>query len=555
MIGNIIIAGGVAGGMSCATRLRRLAEQVNIIVIEKGPFISYANCGIPYALGGVIQDPKKLHVQTPENIQSWFGIDVRTNSELLEINRQSKTVRVLGKSGTIENLPYDKLVLAIGAEPVVLPLPGMGSKHVFGLETILDLQNVLSYVANNSVQHASVIGGGFIGLEAAENMRNLGLEVTIFERLPHVFPPVDPDIAEILHQELRNNGVNLELGANVVKITEPENGLPGMVFAENRKPTAADLIITAVGIRARSAIPKAAGLEVGRTGVTVNHNMQTSDPDIYAVGDMVETPHRVANRNMQLALAGPANRQGRMVADHICDRETQYRGNVGTSICKVFKQTVGLVGLSTHSLTNMGIPFRFVTIHPPQHAGYYPDAIPMTIKVAFEDHTGRILGAQIIGSAGVDKRIDVMATAMQAGMTIEDLEHLELSYAPPYGAAKDPVNMVGFVGSNVLQGIVEIVHAADFDSGVFDLDKFLILDVRTPEEFNAGHIRGATNIPLSVLRHEVKRLDKTQPVLSYCWVGYRGYIAYRILKQLGFQVFNLDGGFKAVCDGRYESFL
>ena len=490
-------------------------------------------------------------MQTADKIKSWFNIDVRTNHELLDIDRSSKTAKVLTPSSATETLSYDKLVLAMGAEPFIPPIDGIKSKHVFTLHTIPDLQKIMAYIAAFRVQKAAVVGGGFIGIEAAENLRNLGLEVSLFEFFPHVFPLVDADIAEVLQKEMRRNGVHLELNARVMKFTEPSEGQPGMVLADGVEPVQSDLVITAVGVRARSAIAKAAGLEVARTGVVVNEAMQTSDPDIYAVGDMVETYHLVAGRNMQVALAGLANRQGRMAADHICGKKAQYRGNVGTSVCKVFNQTVGLVGFSNENLRQMGFTFQYVTGQPSQHAVYYPDAVPMTIKVAFEAPSGKLLGAQIVGPKDVDKRIDVLAMAIRAGMTIEDLEHVELAYAPPYGAAKDPVNMVGFAGGNVLRGDVEVVHALDFTVGGLRLEDFLVLDVRSPEEFGRGHLRGAVNIPIGALREHMDALDKGRKLLAYCWVGYRGYLAYRVLKQNGFEVVNLDGGLKAVSEGGY----
>ncbi|KAJ2897565.1 putative fad-dependent pyridine nucleotide-disulfide oxidoreductase protein [Zalerion maritima] len=556
---NIVIVGGVAGGMSCATRLRRLDETAHITVLEKGPYPSFANCGIPYALSGIISDESKLHVQTVPKLNSWFNLDVKVNHEVLSIDRAAKKIKYLSPATKEEEeLPYDKLVLAQGADAFVPPIEGVGAKHVFKLTTIPDLQDIQAYIAERHVKKAAVIGAGFIGIEAAENLDLLGLDVTLYEFAPHVFPLIDGDLANVLHEEMKKNKMNLAMGAQVYKITppDPEKGTHGMVYAKNAPDTEADLVIVAVGVRARTGLAKESGLEVGKTGMVVNDQMQTSDPDIYAVGDMVETEHVVTGARSQLALAGPANRQGRMAADHMCGKEVRYRGNVGTSVCKVFKQTAGLVGFSTRSLEKMGVPFEYVTVHPPDHAGYYPGSAPMTMKVAFSPADGKLLGAQLVGTRNVDKRIDVLATAMRAGMTIEDLEHLELAYSPPYGSAKDPVNMAGFAGGNLLRGDVEILHAADFaPAGREQLEDYFVVDVRSAEEFGRGHVKGALNLPIATLRETLDQVPKDKKVLVYCWVGYRGYLGYRVFKQLGYEVRNLDGGFKAVSEGGYEALV
>ncbi|RSL95983.1 hypothetical protein CEP52_011717 [Fusarium oligoseptatum] len=532
---QVLIVGGVAGGMSCATRLRRLDEDAKITVVDKGPYVSYANCGIPYALGGVVESEGKLHVQTVDKLKTWFNIDARTNTELKSIQRDEKTATILDlSSGEESSVPYDKLVLALGAESFVPPVEGVDSEHVFTLQTIPNLQEVQAMISKKGCHRAVVIGGGFIGLEAAENLRRLGIEVTIFEFDQHVFPIVDPEIGEVVDEELRKNGVNLKLNARVTKITSASGAEPGLVFAEGQEPVPADLVIMAVGIRSRTAIPKEAGLESGRTGVSVNEFMQTSDPDIYAVGDMVETLNLVTGQPAQTALAGPANRQGRLVADHISGKGIKYRGNLGVSVCQVFGKTVGIVGLSTRNLDRLGIKHEYVTVHPPQHAG-----------------CGKILGAQVVGKEGVDKRIDVFATAMRAGMTVEDLEHLELAYAPPYGAAKDAVNMAGFAASNIVRGDVKLVHAGEFASGTRNLEDFQIIDVRGAEEYNQGHLKGAKNIPLVNLRERVDEVERGVPTIVHCKSGYRSYVGYRILAQKGVDVYNLDGGYKSVLDGGY----
>ncbi|KAK0666813.1 putative NADH oxidase [Cercophora samala] len=565
---RIIIAGGVAGGMSCATRLRRLSEHTPITVLERGPYISYANCGIPYALSGVIPTDDALHVQTPEKITAWFNVDVKTNTELVSIDRENKTVLVHDRiSGQKDIMPYDKLVLALGAEPITpRGIEGGDGEHVFHLTTLADLDSIREYIKAKGAKTVAVIGGAFIGLEAAENLRLLGLQVSVIERLSHIFPPADADMVYPLEKELNAHGVNLVTDAAVTKI------LPNEVELASGQQVPAELVIMAAGVRARIDIPKAAGLQAGKTGLAVNEFMQTSDPDVYAVGDMVETPNMLLrgldhpDKNKMLALAGPANRQGRLAADHICGKETRYRGNIGTWVCKVFGKAIGMTGLSSHQLDEiMGVEkgrHDWVTVHPVNHAGYYPGSCRLTVKIHFDLKNGKLLGGQVTGpeNAGVDKQTDVLAVALTAGMTVEDLEHLELAYAPPFGSAKDAVNMAGFVAGNVLRGDVEIVHAADF---AFETSKgrrkslqdFFLLDVRSPKEFANGHIDGAVNIPLGDLRQRLDEVPKNKPILSYCQVGYRGYLGYRILKQDGYDAVNLDGGYRAVFEGGFDDGL
>ncbi|KAH9205399.1 FAD-dependent pyridine nucleotide-disulfide oxidoreductase [Leptodontidium sp. 2 PMI_412] len=548
---RLVIVGGVAGGMSAATRARRLNETASITVFERGSYVSYANCGIPYALGGVIKDDAALVLQTPQALNDRFNIDVQINKEVLSIDRENHTVDVRAKgSESIQQVPYDKLILSQGAEPFRPPIGGIDLPNVFTLQTIPDLQKIKAYLAEYGGTRVAIIGGGFIGLEVADALHSLGLEISIVEYMPHVFPPLDADLAEPLHAEIRRHNVNLLLNARIEKIEAPGIDTPGRVVLADGVPILADLVIVVVGVRARTSLVEKAGLKIGKTGITVNPFMQTSDPDIYAVGDMIESEHRIAGRALQLALAGPANRQGRLAADNIFGRKISYRGNVGTSACKVFNLTVASVGFSVTSLRQMGFDPLWVIVHPPDHAGYYPGSHPMTLKVAFEKETGRLLGAQAMGTAGIDKRIDVLATAMQAGLTMFDLEHLELAYAPPYGSAKDPVNMAGFVGSNLLRGDVNIIHAEDLKIGQ---DAAQIVDVRSPGEVSRGYIPYAVNIPLNKLRENVSTLDKGRRVVVYCQVGYRGYLAYRILKQKGFDVVNLDGGYKSVLEGGFKA--
>ncbi len=546
---RIVIVGGVAGGMSAATRARRLDENASITVFEQGPYVSFANCGIPYALSDVIKDRDALLLQTPESFKKRFNIDAFVNHQVTNLDRQNHTVTVqsLLNPQDTRDVPYDKLILSQGAAPVQPDIPGATLPHVFHLTTIEDLDNAKKYMTSHNVKQACVIGGGFIGLEAAENLRLLALDVFIVERLTHVLPPIDADMAEPVHTELRRNGITLALNQSVQGISATHVA----TSAGNNIP--AQLVLLVLGVRARTGLARRAGLDIGKTGVSVNPQMQTSDPDIYAVGDMVETDHRIAGLPRLVALAGPANRQGRLAADHICGRPVQYRGNIGTAICKVFDLTIGIAGLSVEALKSVGFDPLWVTAHPPDHAGYYPGAHAVTLKVAFEKGSGRLLGAQGVGISGVDKRVDVLATAIQANMTVFDLEHLELGYAPPYGSAKDPVNMVGFIGGNLLRGDVKTVH--DDELTVDELESAQVVDVRTPNEYSRGHLKHAVNVPINDLRGRIEELDKDKKTIVYCQVGYRGYLAQRILDQKGFDVLNLDGGFKSVVEGGFKPLI
>ncbi|KAF4332337.1 Coenzyme A disulfide reductase [Fusarium beomiforme] len=476
MAKRIVIVGGVAGGMSAATRLRRLDESAAITVFEQGHYTGFANCGIPYALGNVIKHDDALILRTPSDFKERFNIDVHLRTEVIGIDRENHlvNVRTVG-TDYIRQVGYDKLILAEGAEAFRPPAAGTELDNVVTMQTISDLQKFRGLMSDRDVKHVCIIGAGFIGMEVAENLRNLGLGVSMIEYGSHVFPPIDADMAEILHTKVRSKGIQLFLNATFKKIEKSR------VLLSGGSEVPADLVILAAGVRARTSLAKQAGLKLGTTGVSVNSRMQTSDPDIYAVGDMIETQHTVLGQPARLALAGPANRQGRLAADHICGKEVQYRGNVGTVICQVFDLSLGFVGLSIEALHRLGRDPLWVTVHPPDHAGYYPGSQTMTIKLAFQKETGRTWGAQIVGKAGVDKRIDVLATAMQFGGTVFDLEHLELAYAPPYGSAKDPVNMAGFVASNVLRGDCDIIHAEQLNEA--KLGKLQIVDVRSPGEF------------------------------------------------------------------------
>lgn len=424
--------------------------------------------------------------------------------------------------------------------------------NVFTLQTIPDMEYIKRYLATHNSRSVAIIGGGFIGLEAAESLRVSGVNVPIIEYTPRAFPPIDQEIAEPMHAELRKNGLNLLLGTRIQEIRHAaESGSMSEIVLDCGEKVRAHVILLTAGIRSRTTLARQAGLDFNNFGIVTNRYMQTSDPNIYAIGDMACTVNRVTNTEHNLALAGPANRQGHLVADHIFGRNIAYRGNVGTAICQVFDLNIGIVGSSIKNLRAQGLEPEYVTIHPPSHASYYPQSSPMSFKLTFSKSDGKILGAQIVGKRGVDKRIDVIATCMQADMTVYDLEHLELAYAPPFGSAKDPVNMSGFVASNVLRGDTEIVHPEDLTTEC--LKNLQIVDVRSPEEFAHGYIKGALLIPLENLREQLELLDTSKKTLVYCQVGYRGYLAYRILKQGGFErVVNLDGGLKGVSQGGYS---
>ncbi|KAJ4148415.1 hypothetical protein LMH87_002886 [Akanthomyces muscarius] len=544
----IIIVGGGSAGIATATRLRRLDESAMITVFEKGAHVSYASCGIPYALGDVIRDDALLLPYDPHYFKQRFNIDVYVNTEVVEIDRRNEQICVRS-GGNVEShrVDYDKLVLCLGAEPIWPSIDHQAHCHVFHLRTSSHLQEIKTFMVNCGVGNVCIIGGGLLGIEAAENLRKISLKVSIVEQTSHIIPGIDRGVAEILHAELERNGVKLYLDATVKGISK------SYVVLSNGAEVPAEFVLLAAGMEPRKALAEQAGLEVGFNGVRVEANLQTSDEDIYAIGDMAETRHRFTKHPVPVAFAGPASRQGRMVANDIAGRTTFYRGNVGTVVCQVFRLSVGFTGLSVPALRELGQEPLWVTVHPTDHASYYPNAHPMTIKLAFEKKSGRILGVQAVGGAGVDKRIDVLATAMQADMTVLDLEHLELGFAPPYGSAKDPVNIVGFVATNVLRGDCRIVHVEDLD--LEGLDYWQVVDVRSPEEFASSHILPAINVPIDALREKMSLLDKTKPIVVYCDVGYRGYLAYRILSQKGFDVFNLDGGMKTVVEAGFKNLV
>ena len=538
-----LIVGGVAGGATAAARIRRIAENDEIILFEKGEYISYANCGLPYYIGGTIADRSKLFVQTPEAFGRRFDIDVRTRSEVLSIHTEEKKVTVKAPDGSVYEENYDKLLLSPGASPVKPPLPGIDLEGIFTLRNVSDTDAIKQYIGSRDVKRAVVIGGGFIGLEMAENLHDAGAEVTVVEMADQVMAPIDFSMAAIVHQHLLEKGVRLRLNTAVTGFEKSGEGLE-VAFASGEKAPA-DIVILSIGVRPLNTLATAAGLATGqRGGIKVNEYLRTSAPDIYAVGDVIEYPHPVDGNPWMNYLAGPANRQARIVADNMVQGDTEkYEGSIGTSIAKVFDLTVAATGMAAKRLKQENIPYLTATIHPNSHAGYYPGATPMSIKVVFAPETGRLLGAQIVGYYGVDKRIDELAFAIKRGCTVNDLTAIEHAYAPPYSSAKDPVALAGYVAGNILSGKMNPITWRELR----DIDKSTItlIDVRTPVEFANGTIDGAINIPLDDMRRQLDRIPRDKPIVLFCGVGLRGYLASNILKQRGFKdVRNLSGGIK-----------
>lgn len=540
---KIVIIGGVAGGASAAARIRRLDEQADIVMLERSGYVSYANCGLPYYIGGEIQNQKLLTLQTPESFKNRFHIDVRVRHEAVEIDRKGHTVKVKNlETGEISELPYDKLILSPGARPSRPKLPGIEDAAVLTLRTVEDTFGIREFVERRSPKRAVVVGGGYIGLEMAENLTKLGVQVTLLEMADHVLAPLDYDMACEVHAYLRSKEVALMRRTIVTGFVR--EGEQISVNVQDGKPLAADLVILATGVIPETSLAKQAGLELGmRDAIVVNDHMQTSDPDIYAVGDAVQVRHFVTGRAVLLPLAGPANKQGRIAADNICGRDSIFEGSQGSSIVKIFDMTVATTGLNETAAKSMGIPCDKVVLYSASHATYYPGATNMSIKVVFSPDDGKILGAQIVGFHGVDKRIDVLATAIRAGMTGADLAELELSYAPPFSSAKDPVNMAGFVIENVREGLVRQVHWDALLKLPRD-GRVMLLDVRNDLEYERGHIDWAQHIPLDVLRDHLDELPEDKPIYVHCHSGLRSYLACRILSQNGRECYNLSGGYR-----------
>lgn len=538
-----LIIGGVAGGATAAARIRRVSESDDIVLFEKGEYISYANCGLPYYIGGTIADRDRLFVQTPEAFGRRFNIDVRVRSEVLSIDKEAKKVKVKSPDGSIYEESYDKLLMSPGAMPLIPPLPGIGSEGIFTLRNVADTDAVKSYMKEHAVRRTAIVGAGFIGLEMAENLHEAGVEVAIVEMADQVMTPVDYSMAAIVHQHLQQKDVRLYLKTAVSAFEKKENGI-SVMFRSGEK-IEVDLVILSIGVRPVVSLAVEAGLEIGpRGGIKVNEYLRTSDSSIYAVGDAIEYPHPVDGRPWLNYLAGPANRQARIVADNmVFGDKVRYEGSIGTSIAKVFDLTVAAAGMSAKRLKESGIDYRSITIHPNSHAGYYPGAASMTVKLLFSPADGRLFGAQIVGYDGVDKRIDLIAQVIKNGGVVSDLVRTEHAYAPPYSSAKDPVALAGYVAENVLSGRMTPIYWRE----VRDMDRSAVtlVDVRTPEEFAAGAVEGAINIPLDSMRQSFDRIPADKPVVVYCAVGLRGYLASNILRQHGFKdVRNLIGGLK-----------
>jgi NADPH-dependent 2,4-dienoyl-CoA reductase/sulfur reductase-like enzyme/rhodanese-related sulfurtransferase len=538
---RILIVGGVAGGASAAARARRLSEAADIVLFERGPYVSFANCGLPYHLGGVIEDRSRLLVQTPESLNARFDIDVRVNAEVMAIDPEAQTVRVRNlKTGRETTERYDALVLSPGAEAIRPGIPGADSERIFTLRNMGDMDAILAALPRDGTGRALVAGAGFIGLELAEQFRLRGLSVTLVEQLPHVLGPADPEMTVPLQEELVRQGVDLRLGRSVTAFTEVGGTLEAILDDGGRVPCA--LAVLSVGVRPETRLARAAGLAIGVTGgIVVDDQMRTSAPNIYAVGDAVEVREFVSGDPALIPLAGPANRQGRIAAEVILGRDSRYKGSQGTAICKVFGLAFAMTGLSEASLQRKGLSYRRTYVQPADHAAYYPGASPIMLKLLFEPLHGRILGAQAVGAAGVDKRVDVIAVAQRAGLTVFDLEDLELCYAPPFGSAKDAVNMAGFVAANVARGDVALWEPEEL-AGLTEAQ--MLVDVRTFRENAQGTIPGAVCAPVDELRERLEDLPRDRELLVFCQVGLRGYVAARLLAQHGFKVRNLSGGYR-----------
>lgn len=538
---KIVIVGGVAGGASAAARARRVSEQAQIIMLERGEYISFANCGLPYHIGGTIPERQSLLLQTPESFKRRFNVEVRVRHEVMSIDREAKqlTVRNLQTGETYQE-SYDKLLLSPGASPIRPPIPGFDNPKVLTLRNVPDMDKIIAALTTLSHQHVTVVGGGFIGLEVAEALRERQIPVTLLELAPQVMTSLDEDMAGFLHQELVNHGIDLRLRTGLSAVEEQGDSLLLQLSDGQRLETG--LVIAAIGVSPDTQLARQAGLELGaRGGIQVSDTMQTSDPDIYAVGDAVETRHLVTGQAGLIPLAGPANRQGRMAADNMLGHSEQYRGTQGTAICKIFTLAAASTGLSERLARNHGFNIEAVHVHTGSHAGYYPGAHPVSLKLIYEVPSGRLLGAQAVGRDGIDKRIDVLAVALRAGMSVYDLQHLELTYAPPFGSAKDAINQAAFVATNQLKGDVPVCHPADILNPT--AEQFL-LDVRNPAELtNIGAIPGAMNIPVDDLRQRLHELPQDKEILVICQSGLRGTVACRILQNHGLRCRNLSGGY------------
>ncbi len=540
---KVVIVGGVAGGATAAARLRRLDESAEIVVFERSGYVSYANCGLPYYIGGVITDRAELTLQTPESFWRRFRVDMRVRHEVTAIHPDTKTVDVKNlATGEVFAESYDKLILSPGARPTQPALPGVGIDRLFTLRTVEDTLKLREFIEQHHPRSAVLAGGGFIGIELVENLRDLGLDVTVVQRPKQLLNPLDADMAAFLHAQLRQKGVKLMLGRTVEGFVA--DGDRVNVLIKDEAPLTADMVVLAIGVTPDTALAKDAGLELGIKGsIVVNDRMETSVPDIYAVGDAVQVKHSVTGQDALLSLAGPANKQGRIAADNICGGDSRYLGSQGSSVIKVFDMTIAATGVNEKTARQAGIDCDKVFLSPMSHAGYYPGGKVLTMKVVFEKGTYRLLGAQIVGYEGVDKRIDVLATAIHAGLTGPQLKDLDLAYAPPYSSAKDPVNMAGFMMENLSRGLVEQFFPEDVDALPRD-GSATLLDVRTPSEYAAGHAEGFVNLPVDDLREHLAEIPADKPVYLICQSALRSYIACRILSQHGLRCSHLSGGWR-----------
>ena len=540
---KVVIIGGVAGGATAAARLRRLNETAEIVVFERSGYVSYANCGLPYYIGGVIEEPEALTLQTPESFFARFRVDMRVRHEVTAIHPDKKTVSVKAlETGEEYKEHYDKLILSPGASPTQPRLPGVGIEKVFTLRTVEDTFRIKDYIDAHHPKSAVLAGGGFISLELAENLRELGMEVTIVQRPKQLMNPFDPDMAAFIHGEARRHGIRLALGHTVEGFAERNGGVD--VLLKDADPLHADMVVLAIGVTPDTVLAKEAGLELGLKGsIVVNDRMETSVPDIYAVGDAVQVKHSVTGQDAVISLAGPANKQGRIAADNICGGDSRYLGSQGSSVIKVFDLTAASTGVNETNAKKAGLDVDTVILSPMSHAGYYPGGKLMTMKVVFETGTYRLLGAQIVGYEGVDKRIDVLAAVIHAGLTAIQLKDLDLAYAPPYSSAKDPVNMAGFMVENLASGVVKQFHIDDVSALPHD-GSVTLLDSRTPQEYAGGHIEGFQNIPVDELRERLDEVEKGKPVYVICQSGLRSYIACRVLAGYGYEAYNFAGGFR-----------
>lgn len=540
---KVVIIGGVAGGATAAARIRRLDEQAEIIVFERSGYISYANCGLPYYIGDTITDPEALTLQTPESFFSRFQITMKVRHEITAIHAERNVVSVKNlETGAEFEERYDKLLLSPGAKPSLPPVPGTDIDRLFTLRTVEDTFLIKDYINKKNPRSVILAGGGFISLELAENLRHLGMDVTIIQRPKQLMNPFDEDMASFIHSEMRSHGIRLLLGHTVEGFEETENGV--RVLLKEEAPLSADMAVLAIGVSPDTRLAEMAGLKLGiKNSIIVNERMETSVPNIFAVGDAVQVKHFVSGEDSLISLAGPANKQGRIAADNICGKDSRYSGSQGSSIIKVFNMTAAVTGLNEKSAKKAGLSVDKVILSPMSHAGYYPGGKVMTMKVVFEKETYRLLGAQIVGYEGVDKRIDVLSTAIRAGMKATDLNELDLAYAPPYSSAKDPVNMAGFMIENIASGQLKQFHLEDINDLPLD-GSVTLLDARTEGEFSRGHVTGFINIPVDQLRENLNKLPKDKPVYVMCQSGLRSYIACCILKGEGYDAYNFSGGYR-----------